>query len=59
MGDGSTWENMLRGYEKEIDWEGEIAMAMSEYLKSLGTSWDEVLVRGHAFVIAATIDKNE
>lgn len=59
VGDGSTWENMLRGYEKEIDWEGEIAMAMSEYLKSLGTSWDEVLVRGHAFVIAATIDKNE
>lgn len=59
VGDGSTWENMLRGYENEIDWEGEIAMAMSEYLKSLGTSWDEVLVRGHAFVIAAMIDKNE
>lgn len=59
VGDGSTWENMLRGYEKEIDWDGEVAVAMSGYLESLGTGWEEALVRGHAFVIAAMIDKNE
>jgi hypothetical protein len=56
-GDGSTWENMIENYMGEIDWSKNIPIGMVNYLVRNGTSLEESLTRGHAFIVGGFIDR--
>lgn len=53
VGDGSTWENMIKSTQYRIDWERGWAKKMNRYLEEHGTSYCEALRMGHAFVFGA------
>lgn len=52
-GDGSTWENMIDGYD--VDWTKSTASRMSGYLLENGTNLEEALKKGHAFIVGTHI----
>ena len=56
-GDGTTWENMIKKYAAEIDWESQAGREMRAYLVKQRSSLEEALIKGHAFIIAAYINK--
>lgn len=55
LGDGSTWENMIAHYMNEIDWSGGVAAKMLTYMHDNGTSLQECLIKGHAFIVGSYI----
>ena len=56
-GDGTTWENMIKQLEGELDWSTPTAQSTLAYLEEHGSSLTEALGKGHAFILAGEILK--
>jgi len=55
-GDGTTWENMIKEYP-DINWGTKVGKKMLEYLDKNNSSLEEILTKGHAFIIAAYLNR--